>query len=126
LQELSVWIIKAGTESTGEGVACDLDIERKFAAADEFVSCAIGGDLHPLAADAAAVSDPDAFAVAVTRGGVASVGVGLLHRPVGVEYIHVLMEGRAGILNNPGSYNGIRGRAAKGRFAAAEDGSCRP
>jgi hypothetical protein len=125
LQELSVGVVKAGTESSGEGVARDLDIEGEFAAADELVGGAVGGDLHPLAADAAAVSDSDAFAVAVTSGGVASVWVGLLHGAIGVEYIHVLMEGRAGVLDKPGSYDGIRWRAADGRFAAAEDGCYR-
>ncbi len=125
LQDSSVGVVKAGTESTGKAVARDLDIEGEFAAADELVCGAVGGDLHPLAADSAAVSDPDAFAVAVTRGRVASVWVGLLHGAVGVEYIHVLMEGRASVLDKPGSYNGIRRRIADGRFAAAEDGGCR-
>ncbi len=124
LQGLSVGVVKAGAESSGESVACDLDIKGEFAAADELVGGAVGSDLHPLAADAAAVGDPDAFAVAIARGGVASVGVGLLHGAIGVEHIHVLMEGRARVLDKPCSYDGIRRRAGDGRFAAAEDGGC--
>jgi len=126
LQELSVRVVKAGTESTGEGVACDLDIEGEFAAADELVSGAVGGDLHPLAANVAAVSDPDAFAVAVTvaRCGIPSIWIGLLHSAICVEYIHVLMEGCAVVLDKPGADNGIGRRAADSRFAAAGDECC--
>ena len=125
LQELSVGVVKAGAECTGKGVAFDLDIEEDFAAADKLVGAAVGGDLHPLAADSAALSDPDAFAVTVTSGGVASVWVGLLHCAIGVEYIHVLMEGCAAVFDKPSSYDCIRRSAADGRFAAAEDRSCR-
>jgi hypothetical protein len=51
---------------------------------------AVGGDLQPLAANAAAVSDPDAFAVAVARCGVASIWIGLLQGAIGVEDVQVL------------------------------------
>lgn len=103
MKRFAVYIVKASTECPGEVVACDLNIKRKFAPAHELVGDTVGCDLHPLAANAITVRGPDPFSVAVDRGSVAGIRIGLLHGSVCVEDIHVLMERRPGILDKPGS-----------------------
>jgi hypothetical protein len=68
---------------SGEGVDVYLD----FRATRKAMRGTIRDNLNPLALDPVAVRDPNTLAVAVTTVGIASIRVGLLHCPVGIEEI---------------------------------------
>ncbi len=92
VDQLAAEIEKTTGRSAGETVAMDQEVERDFSAAEKGVRCTISGYLDKLAFDAVALFNPDPFAITVTRAGIAGVGVGLLHRAVGIEDIHVILE----------------------------------
>ena len=124
LQEFAAGVVEAGTEGAHEGIAGNLNFKRQFAAAHEFVGRAVSGNFHPFPADAVAVRDPDTFAIAVAGARIAGIGIRLLHGAIGVEDVHVLMEGRACVFNKPGSDDGVRGRARAVCLATTEKAAC--
>jgi hypothetical protein len=98
----------------GIGIAAYRDFVRDFQTPSELMCGAVRNHLDPLAFDLLTVRNPNPLAVAVTGVRIPSIWIRLLHRAVGIEDIHVVGERRVGILNNPGSHNGVW-RAVSGR-----------
>src|SRR5271165_1029860 len=104
---------------SGVGIAAHRDVIGNLQAPRELMRGAIRDYLNPLTLDSLTVSDPNTLAVAIAAMRIAGVRVRLLHRPVGIEDIHMIGKRRVGIPNEPRPYNAIRNVAASRRTNAS-------
>ena len=84
-------------------IAVDLQIEGDFRPPQVFVASSISRDFYPFSFDPIACDNPDTLAIAVTGFCIAGIRIGLLHRSVRVEDVHVKWERRSSIVDDPGS-----------------------
>lgn len=99
------FVVKAETLGSDEPVAGDGQFEGNFAKSNELVRLPISDDLNPLPSNVFARLDPNALAIAIASFGIASVGIGLLHRPVSVENVHVIWKRGSFVPDDPRSDN---------------------
>lgn len=105
--QVAALIIEVDGFRPGELVACDREAKRHLSAACKQVRRSVGRDLNPFALNLDAFGNPNALSVAVARATVAGIRVGLLHRAVAVECVHVKGKRRIRILNHPDANDGI-------------------